>query len=307
MEGMSMQYRSPRTQAAAVPASETLLGDFLRAHRARTTPEEVGIASHGVRRVPGLRREELAGLAGVSVNYYTRLEQGEAVNPSAQVIDALARALGLDDDAATYLNSIAGTTDLSSLAGDSPASEDGLTFTFDRIVDYMPGTAALTLSQTNDVLSYTPLAYELFFKHLPAQDEPWNTYRLLFTDPYTRDLYRNWTEEASLAVASLRFHAASHSADPAVRDLVGELSVASSEFARLWAEHPVRRCTRGFKHLIDPEFGDLDLEYQILHAPDGDGRRILVHTAVAGTPAADALAPLTRNEFTAKELSCHTH
>lgn len=283
MEAMSTQQRQPLS-------TENVLGDFLRAHRARITPEEAGIPSYGVRRVPGLRREELAQLGGVSANYYTRLEQGEAMHPSASIIGALARALGLDDDATTYLHSIAGTSAPGHPApGDDADSEDGMTFTFDRIVDHLPGTATVTLSQTNDVLSCTPLAHELFFKHLPASSEPPNTYRLLFTDPYTRDLYRNWSEEASLAVASLRFHAASHPNDSAVRELVGELSVVSSEFARLWAEHPVRRCTRGFKLLMHPEFGDIDLEYQILHAPDGDGRRILIHTATPGTPAADTL------------------
>ncbi len=277
---------------ASAREAENLLGDFLRAHRARITPEEAGIASYGVRRVPGLRREELAQLGGVSANYYTRLEQGEAMNPSASILGALARALRLDEDATIYLHSIAGTSHPDATRQDADESEAGTTLAFDRIVDHLPGTATVTLSQTNDVLSYTPLAYELFFKHLPTGQEPWNTYRLLFTDPYTRDLYRNWSEEASLAVASLRFHAASHPHDPAVRELVGELSVVSSEFARLWAEHPVRRCTRGSKLLMHPEFGDIDLEYQILHAPDGDGRRILIHTAVPETPAADVFQML---------------
>lgn len=229
METMSTQQRSPRPASEATTDSENLLGDFLRAHRARITPEEAGVASYGVRRVPGLRREELAQSAGVSANYYTRLEQGEAMNPSASIIGALAQALHLDEDATTYSHSIAGTAAPAAGAAETSVSEEGLSFTFDRIIDHMPATAALTLSQTNDVLSCTPLARELFFKHLPVQAKPWNTYRLLFTDPYTRDLYRNWSEEASLAVASLRFHAASHPGDPEVRTLVGELSVVSSE------------------------------------------------------------------------------
>lgn len=286
---MNAQEKLVRTSNDTALEAESLLGDFLRAHRARLTPEDAGVVSYGIRRVPGLRREELAQLAGVSANYYTRLEQGEAMNPSKSIIGALGRALQLDEDATTYLHSIAGTAAPGISPVDVAVSEEGLSFTFDRIVDYLPGTAALTLSQTNDVLSYNPLAYELFFKHLPASGEPWNTYRLLFTDSYTRDLYRNWLEEATLAVASLRFHAASQPNDQAVRELVGELSVVSNEFARLWAEHPVRRCTRGFKYLMHEDFGDLDLEYQILHAPDGDGRRILIHTATPGSPTADAL------------------
>ncbi|GAA1223981.1 helix-turn-helix transcriptional regulator [Prauserella halophila] len=265
------------------------IGDFLRAHRARITPDQAGIPSYGtVRRVPGLRREELAQLAGVSVNYYVRLEQGEAMNPSAGIITALARALNLDDDATGYLHHVAGTAQPTQDPTAAAESEAGMTFTFDRIVEHLPGTAAMTLSATNDVLSCNGVARALFFAHL-TDAGPWNTHRLLFTDPYTRNLYRHWQEEASLAVASLRFHAASAPDDAAVRALVGELCVTSSEFARLWAEHPVRRCTRGSKHLLHPDLGDLHVEYQILHAPDGDGRRLLLHTAPPGSPTADAL------------------
>lgn len=278
------------------PAAPSALADFLRAHRARITPEQAGVATYGaIRRVPGLRREELAQLAGVSVNYYTRLEQSEAMNPSPGVVTALARALQLDEDAAAYLHTIAGTTQpAASGMTEAEDSEADMSFTFDRLVEHMPGTAAITLSATNDVLSYNQLSHQLFFSHLDPAEQAvfnrWNTHRLLFTDPSTRGLYRYWNEEAALAVASLRFHAASAPDDAAVQALVGELCVTSSEFARLWAEHPVRRCTRGAKHLIHPEYGELDLEYQVLHAPDGDGRRILIHTAAPGTTSAGALS-----------------
>ncbi len=251
--GMTLQQARKESASPAAPGA---LADFLRAHRARITPEQAGVATYGaVRRVPGLRREELAQLAGVSVNYYTRLEQGEAMNPSPGVVTALARALQLDEDAAAYLHTIAGTTQpAASGMTEAEDSEADMSFTFDRLVEHMPGTAAITLSATNDVLSYNQLAYQLFFFHLDLAEQ-WNTHRLLFTDPYTRDLYRYWNEEASLAVASLRFHAASTPDDTAVQALVGELCVTSREFARLWAGHPVRRCTRGTKHLIHPEYG----------------------------------------------------
>lgn len=112
---------------------------------------------------------------------------------------------------------------------------------------------------------------------------------MLFMDPFTRDLYRNWAEEASLAVASLRFDAALNPTNSKVRELVGELSVGSDEFARLWAEHPVKRCTRGRKYLLHPELGELELDYQVLRAPDGDGRYILIHTAPEGSATAETL------------------
>ncbi|MDO5645202.1 MAG: helix-turn-helix transcriptional regulator [Dermabacter sp.] len=296
---MSIQYRHLSPERPAAPASSTatganLLGDFLRAHRARISPEDANIASYGMRRVPGLRREELAQLAGVSTNYYIRLEQGEATHPSASVIAALARALGLDADATAYLHHIAAGRD--GAAGAEPgveaaASEDeaGMSFTFESIIDRLPDTASVTMSPTNDVLSATPLAHALFYAHLPETGPTPNNYRLLFTDPVTRAMFRYWEEEASLAVASLRFHAASHAADPAVSALVGELSTRSEDFARLWAAHPVRRCTRGFKVLDHPRYGALDLEYQILHSPDADGRRILIQTAAPGSETAEIL------------------
>ena len=275
---------------------KNLLGDFLWARRAQLTPEQAGIASYGTRRVPGLRREELSQLAGVSSNYYTRLEQGEAMHPSASIIGALARALCLDEDETTYLHSIAGTSEQvrKSIAAPQPGIGEGLPF--EKLVEFMPDTASITLSPTKDVLSYTSLAFELFFKHLTESEEQWNTNRMLFMDPYTRDLYRNWAEEASLAVASLRFDAALNPTNSKVRELVGELSLGSDEFARLWAEHPVKRCTRGRKYLLHPEFGELELDYQVLRAPDGDGRYILIHTAPQDSVTADVLKLLSHGE-----------
>lgn len=273
------------SQVRETPAAEdSVLGDFLRAHRARLTPEQVGLASYGARRVPGLRREEVAQLAGISPNYYVRLEQGHATGASPSVIAALARALMLDEDATAYLHSIADVSERPHGAGNPGASEDSMAFTFDEIVHHVTGAAAISMTQTNDVLSCNKLAHELFFAHLPVTDDSprWNTHRLLFTDPFTRGLFKDWQAEAELAVASLRFHSASHPGAPAVRDLVGELSVASCEFASLWAQHPVARCTRGAKRLSHPGFGDLELEYQVLDAPDGDGRRLLIYAAAPG-------------------------
>lgn len=294
---MGAQRETAKAVPGTVADSESVLGDFLRAHRARITPEEAGVNSYGIRRVPGLRREELAQIAGVSANYYTRLEQGEAMNPSTEVIGALARALMLDPDATAYLHTITGTAPRGRGAEHSTSeAEQASLVQFDRLVQHMPGTASITLSLTNDVLCCNRLAHRLFFDHLPLPDErdrPWNTHRLLFMDSFTRALYRDWHKEACLAVASLRFDAAAHPADPTVRDLVGELAMSNSEFARLWAEHPVQRCTRGYKHLAHPEHGEIDLEFQVVHAPEDDGRRILVHTAMPNTGSAEILERLT--------------
>lgn len=259
MEGMAAARirNSRRIDAGAVQAQTNPLGDFLQAHRARLTPEDVGLVAYGIRRVPGLRREELAQLAGISSTYYTRLEQGHASNVSGSVVNALARALCLDEDATVYLHSLAGTTSEAPAPADTAPGPDAPLF--EDVVALIPSAAVFAMSRTNDVLAYNDLAARIFFPHAD-ESTPLNTHRLLFTDPYTRDLYSDWHWEARLAVASLRFMSGKSPYDPDIRDLVGELSMASREFARLWAEHPVARCTRGRKSLILPEWGTVELE-----------------------------------------------
>lgn len=267
------------------------LGDFLQAHRARLTPEDLGLPTYGTRRVPGLRREELAWLAGISPTYYARLEQGSASNASASIISALARALCLDEDATIYLHRLAHTSTEPEVGHIGQREESGRLPAFEDAVSLMPDTATLVLSRTNDVMFYNSLADHLFFSHLEDKSRL-NTHRLLFTDPYTRDLYANWEQEARMALASLRFLSGKFPNDPGIRSLVGELSVSSREFARLWAEHPVRRCTRGQKELILPEWGTVEFDYHVFHAPDENGQRILAHSAKKGTRGHDVLQAL---------------
>lgn len=271
-------------------SSRNPLGDFLQAHRARLTPSDIGLVAYGVRRVPGLRREELAQLAGISPTYYTRLEQGNAANVSGSIINALARALALDEDATIYLHSLAGTTREAPTPTASTSHTDAPLF--EDVVSLMPRAAVFAMSRTNDVLAYNDLAGRIFFPHVD-ESMPLNTHRLLFTDPYTRDLYSDWHWEARLAVASLRFMSGNHPHDPDIHNLVGELSMTSREFACLWAEHPVTRCTRGRKSLILPDWGSVELDYHVLHSPHEDGQRILVHCAPEGSLGYDALRMLS--------------
>lgn len=284
------QLGGSKQARTSVPTQANPLGDFLQAHRARLTPEEVGIIAYGMRRVPGLRREELAQQAGISPTYYTRLEQGHAANVSGSIINALARSLRLDEDATIYLHSLAGTTNEAPTPVAATTSiGDPL---FEDVVSLMPSAAVFAMSRTNDVLAFNELAARIFFPHIDEGATP-NTHRLLFTDPYTRDLYCDWQWEAKLAVASLRFMSGNHPNDLGIRNLVGELSMASADFARLWAAHPVTRCTRGRKCLILPDWGAVDVDYHVLHSPAEDGQRLLVHTAPKGTPGYDALQMLS--------------
>ncbi|WP_338104472.1 helix-turn-helix transcriptional regulator [Streptomyces chilikensis] len=251
----------------------------------------------GARRVPGLRREELAQLAGISVNYYTRLEQGQSVNAGDAVVEALARALRLDDDERAHLFALARPVPAvrrTSERAESPG--EGAV----RLLAAMPSVPALLLGRRNDVLAWNPLGHALLAGHLDpaAPDDPEtrpNLLRMLFLDAHTRELYRDWPEEAALAVSSLRYSAAHRPDDRPLAELIGELSIHSHDFAALWARHDVRLCSSGTKRFHHPHVGPLELRYEVLHLPDGDGQRLLTHTAAPGSAAADALSLLCRS------------
>ena len=269
--------------------------DFLRTRRAALTPDAVGLASYGQRRVPGLRREELAEVAGISPTYYTRLEQGLAAHPSTQVLDALARALRLGEVERAHMFAIAGAP--IAVADEAPI-RPGLV----AILERMPDVPAIVLSRRQDIVGWNRLGHALLAGHLdPAaafSDAPPNKIGMLFTDPASRSLHREWEYEATLAVASLRYITGRFPADPDLAALVGELSVASTDFARLWAEHPVELCSSGVKKYHHPIVGRLDLTFEALHLPENDGSRMLLHTAVPGSSDDDALRLLASKTVT---------
>ncbi|WP_412749934.1 helix-turn-helix transcriptional regulator [Krasilnikovia sp. M28-CT-15] len=267
------------------------LADFLRSRRARLRPEDVGLVSYGARRVPGLRREELAQLAGVSPIYYTRLEQGQSTNASESVIEAIARALALSEDERTYLHELARPRPAKRRrAQRAEAARPGV----EKLITAMKDVPAIVLGRRSEVLAWNDLGHLLFAGHYDrgaprrAADRP-NLTRMLFLDPHTRELYRRWDEEASRAVASLRVAAGRYSDDTFLTALIGELIVKSPEFAACWAKHPVQVCGAGTKYLHHPVIGDLELDYEVLHLPEDDGHRLLTYTAVPGSSHAVAL------------------
>lgn len=278
------------------PEADELSG-FLRNRRAAATPEGLGLATYGARRVPGLRREELAEAAGVSLTYYTRLEQGLATNPSTQVLDALSRALRLGEVERAHLFRIAGASVAPEPVG------IGLRPGLQCLLDAMPDVPAIALSAYEDVVGWNRLGHALLAGHLdpsaPYGDEPPNKLRMLFTDERARVLHRDWEHEASLAVASMRYQTGRRPDDPALARLVGELSVVSRDFADLWAQHPVERCTSGTKRYHHPVVGRLDLRYEVLHLPEDDGHRLLLHHAEPGSAADDTLRLLASRSVTA--------
>jgi transcriptional regulator with XRE-family HTH domain len=276
------------------------LAAFLRSRRAMLDPERVGIGAADTtpRRVPGLRREELAEAAGVSLTYYTRLEQGAATNPSSQVLDALARALRLNDTERAHLHRLAAGP------GPTPARPTGAGLRPDIsvLLDRMPDVAAIALSPVQDIVAWNRLGHALLAGHLPPEapygERPPNKVALMFTDPHARTLHREWEYEATLAVASLRYVSGVFAEDARLTRLVGELSLASPDFARMWAEHPVKLCTHGVKLFHHPVVGRLDLRFEVLHFPENEGYRLLLHHAVPGSTDDEALRMLASTTVT---------
>ncbi|MEU6868758.1 helix-turn-helix transcriptional regulator [Streptomyces sp. NPDC046876] len=274
----------------------TALGEFLRTRRAQLQPEDVGLPSHGTRRrVPGLRREELALLAGVSITYYTHLEQGQSTNASDSVLDALARALNLTPDEHAHLMNLARPP--RAKRSPSPRPEYAREAT-KRLIGAMPQVPAVVLDGRNNVLAWNPLGHALLAGHLdPASpDDPAvrpNLTRMLFLDPHTRELYTDWRNEARVALAALRLVAGRNPEDRALAELIGSLMLQSPDFATLWSKHPVRDCTVGTKELHHPVVGPLTLDFENLHLTDGTNHRMLLYTAPAGSPSDAALRMLS--------------
>ncbi|MGX2992874.1 helix-turn-helix domain-containing protein [Streptomyces sp. JNUCC 64] len=274
----------------------TDLGEFLHSRRAGTVPESVGIATAKTsRRVPGLRREELARLAGVSVAYYTRLEQGHSRNASDSVLDALARALRLDGTERAHLYDLARAPQGS--PSHAPAPEEPHPRTL-ALLDSLPGLPAVLLGRRNDVLAWNPLGHALLAGHL-APDAPRDPARrpslsrALFLDPRARELEADWEGHARTHVGYLRLVAGRHPDDPLLAALIGELMVKSPEFTALWSMRHVRDCTFGTRRLNHPEVGRLTLAYQVWLQPDSPDCRMEIFTAEPGTASADALALLS--------------
>ncbi|WP_030022946.1 helix-turn-helix domain-containing protein [Streptomyces monomycini] len=268
------------------------LGNFLRTRRARLQPEDVGLISYGARRrVPGLRREELAQLAGVSVAYYTRLEQGQSHNASDGVLDALARALRLSPDERAHLRDLARPARARRRPAVRPDRARPGTLQLLAALGEVP---AVALGRRFEVLAWNPAGHALVAGHLdfdsPGRplDRP-NAQRLLFLDPHTRELYPDRETETRRAVAALRMAAGQHPDDQQLAELIGELSMKSAEFSTLWSRHAVNHCSFGVKSFHHPLVGAMELDFEMLHTPDASGQGLLMFTARAGSPSEAAL------------------
>ena len=266
------------------------LGAFLKARRADLDPQQFGFDDGSSRRkVAGLRREEIAQLAAISVDYYTRLEQGR-VQASAAVLATLARALCLDDDQQTYLYTVAGKRDTAPRRR-RPRQQPRPAMR--RLLAQLTSTPALVLGKRMDVLAWNPAAAALYLDFETVPPAQRNYVRLVFTHPVLRGLHVEWDHDARDAVAALRMEAADDPSDLELAQLVGELSVQDVDFRTWWAERRVNSASYGTKQYRHALVGDLTLDCDTWTAPDGSGQRLMVLTAEPGTPSDDALRILT--------------
>jgi transcriptional regulator with XRE-family HTH domain len=274
--GTSTALRSSAAQRASA------LGDYLRARRKRVRPEDVGLIAGGRRRVAGLRREELAMLAGISAEYYLRLEVGRAQNPSPQVLDALARALRLDDKARRYLHQLVSPSVRTNF--DLEVVAEGL----DKLIDQFP-TPAIVANRYHDVLAANPVARALSPGFTPGE----NFLRWRLLAPEARDFYVDWDEATAVAVSGLREISGADPGDPRMQSLIAELSSASARFREAWARADVGY-GYGVCRMRHPRVGELQLYQNQLNVPhpNCEGQHLLMYRAEPHSDSARALQEL---------------
>jgi transcriptional regulator with XRE-family HTH domain len=295
-EGVPDEPRNDRTPQHGSDASTVGkvdqrqdIREFLSTRRARITPQQAGLTIYGGnRRVPGLRREEVALLAGVSIDYYTRLERGNLQGVSDSVLDALANALQLDDAERAHL------FDLARTANDTPrrrrqASPGRIRASVQRVLDAITSAPAWVHNDRLDFLAANALGYALYSEMFTDPSRPVNSARFIFLNDRAQQFYQNWDLVADNTVAILRAAAGRNPYDKALSNLVGELSTRSEDFRVRWASHNVRHHQTGVKRIHHPFVGELELTYEGMELTADPGLTLFTYTAEPASPSEDGL------------------
>lgn len=272
------------------------IADFLRTRRDRLTPEQAGLPRWGKnRRVPGLRREEVALLAGISIDYYTRLERGDLRGVSEQVLNALAGALHLDEAEREHLFDLSRAVNSEAASRPRPRTQTAVRPGLVQLLEAFGDTPAVLRSDrrdhlaTNDLgrLLYSPVHDSPYAR--PTPDAPPNLARFTFLDPAAKEFFPHWESSAGALTASLRQVAGHDPHDEQLSSLIGVLATRSPDFSRMWGGHQVRLHRTGGKLLHHPQVGDLELDYETLELPGDPGLAVIVYQAAPGSSTADAL------------------
>ncbi|WP_410611271.1 helix-turn-helix transcriptional regulator [Amycolatopsis sp. lyj-109] len=266
--------------------------EFLSSRRARITPDQAGLPAYGGnRRVKGLRREEVAMLAGVSVDYYVRMERGNLSGTSESVLDALSTALRLDEAERDHLYALARAADppRRRRRGGSPTT---VRPAIHQVLDAIGDAPAWVRNGRHDIIAMNRLARALYAPILADPRRPANTTRFIYLDPAAPDFFVDWDRVAADAAAMLRLEAGRNPHDSALVELIGELSTRSELFRQRWASHDVQFHRSGRKRLRHPVVGQLDLDFESMDLPSEPGLRLNVYTAPADSPTADGLKML---------------
>jgi transcriptional regulator with XRE-family HTH domain len=268
--------------------------EFLMSRRAKVSPQDVGLPAGGPRRVPGLRRSEAAMLAGVSVEYYAKLERGAIAGASASVLDALAAALRLDETERIHLLDLARAADGIPTSGrrrrPAPSSApSALRPALQWVLDSQTEGVAFVRDQHQNLLGINALGRAFYSPVIGEGGRVPNLARFQFLDPAAKDFYPDWERFAEMCVGSMRVEAGRDPHDTVLQDLVGELSTCSEAFRRLWGAHDVRTHGSGTKHFRHPVVGELTLAYEELAITAEPGRAVIVYTAEPGSTSAERL------------------
>lgn len=265
------------------------VSEFLRTRRAKVTPEQVNLIVGANRRVPGLRREEVATLASVSVDYYARLERGNLAGASEEVLEAIAHALRLDEAETAHLFALARASQPGPARRRRPAKTQELRPSLQRFMDAVTGAPTWVRNERMDFIAANPLGRALYSPVFADHVQPANTARFMFLNPEAPTFFPDWEQSANDVVAVLRGYAGRKPHDRSLSDLIGELATRSEEFRTRWAAHNVRFHRTGFKRIHHPVVGELELSYEAMELPANPGWTMFAYTAEPGSASEERL------------------